>query len=116
MVFEIKFVEKNILLGCAIHLLHGMHSQVNLQWLWTMSFFVVDLHVRCQQQTNQLYLLPNCVLHFSRAACRFHNMFMDEKKFLDVEMYGEFNNYEFTQMDDEFFLGTAAFSPDGTAE
>ena len=23
------------------------------------------------KQTNQLYLLPNCVLHFSEAACRF---------------------------------------------
>ena len=29
-VFEMKFVEKNVLYGCAIHLLHGMHMQVNL--------------------------------------------------------------------------------------
>ena len=53
MVFEMKFVENNILCECAIHLLHVMHSQLNLQWFWDYIVFFVDLHVRCQQQTNK---------------------------------------------------------------
>ena len=45
---EIKFEEKNGLYRCANHLLHVMHSQMNLQWFLDYFVFVVNVYVRCQ--------------------------------------------------------------------
>ena len=65
-VFEMKFVEKNVLCECAIHLLHVMHSQVNLCWFWNNPVFFFPGCACSLSTTNKsnLFFLPNCVLHF----------------------------------------------------
>ena len=101
--------------------------RVNWWCLWTTSFSLSTcMFVVNNKQTNQLYLLPNCVLHFSEAACRFsQHVYGEDECFgnlmkscdvnVEMEMVGEFNQAEFTWTNDECFA-PLPFSPDGTAE
>ena len=122
--FEMKFMDNNFWCECAIHLLHDVHSQVNWGCSWTTSFLSTCMFVVNNKQTNQLYLLPNCVLHFSEAACRFSQHVYGEDECFGNLMKScecgngngcEFNQAEFTWTNDECFA-PLPFSPDGTAE
>ena len=120
--FEVKFMDNNFWCECAIHLLHDVHSQVNWRCLWTTFFCRLACSLSTTNQTNRPYLLPNCVSHFSEAACRFaQHVYGEDECFENLKKSFECGNgwwiqhSEFTQLDDECFA-PLPFSPDGTAE
>ena len=108
--FEIKFMDNNFWCECAIHLLHDVHYKWigDVCGLRHFSFWLA-CSLSTTNQTNRPYLLPNCVLHFSEAACRFWTtclwrrwMFWEFEKEFGVNVWW-IQHSEFTQLDDECF-------------
>ena len=99
--------------------------RVNWGCLWTTSFSLSTcMFVVNNKQTNQLYLLPNCVLHFSEAACRFsQHVYGEDECFENLMKSCECGNGNgwwiqpsWIHLDEWWVFFTPAFAPDGTAE